>query len=364
LRLIFAGTPEFARVALERLHVAGFEIAFVLTQPDRPAGRGMKLQASAVKQFALDKGIPVAQPRSLRLDGKYPDDAATAHLAIEAAHAQAMVVAAYGLILPQWVLDAMSAAHEVASVGASFAAGPPQGEKAPLGGSAAHAVASVGAAVNKFGCFNIHASLLPRWRGAAPIHRAIEAGDTETGVTIMQMDAGLDTGDMLLVEKLPIAAMDTTATLHDKLAVLGGRLIVEALELAACGGLKPVQQPLEGITYAHKIEKHEAVIDWAQPASLIARRVRAFNPFPGASATVNGETLKIWAASVGPGTPPAAAECGSILAAAHEGIEVVAMNSIVTITELQRPGAKRLSAADFLRGFDLQPGMAFDKHER
>jgi methionyl-tRNA formyltransferase len=322
VRLIFAGTPEFARVALERLHAAGHEIALVLSQPDRPAGRGMKLHASAVKQFALDHGMAVAQPRSLRLDGKYPDDAAAARLAIETAQAHAMVVAAYGLILPQWVLD-----------------------------------------VPAKGCFNIHASLLPRWRGAAPIHRAIEAGDTETGVTIMQMDAGLDTGDILRVEKLPIAVTDTTASLHDKLAALGGQLMVEALQQAASGGLLPVPQPAEGITYAHKIEKHEAAIDWAQAAELIVRRVRAFNPFPGASASLNGETLKIWSASVGPGTPPASAGFGSILAVAPEGIAVAAMNSIVIISELQRPGGKRLSVADFLRGFDLQPGLAFEKRE-
>ena len=205
MRLIFAGTPDFARIALERLHAAGFEIPLVLCQPDRPAGRGMKLQASPVKQFALGKGIAVAQPRSLRLDGKYPDDAAAARVAIAAARADFMVVAAYGLILPQWVLDAPER-----------------------------------------GCLNIHASLLPRWRGAAPIHRAIEAGDAETGVTIMQMDAGLDTGDMLLEERLPIAQTDTTASLHDRLAVLGGRLIVEALELGVCGGFKTSQSLRSG----------------------------------------------------------------------------------------------------------------------
>jgi methionyl-tRNA formyltransferase len=318
--LIFAGTPEFARLALERLHAAGHDMALVLSQPDRPAGRGLKLHASSVKQYALDHGIPVAQPRSLRLDGKYPDDAAAARAAIEAAQADAMVVAAYGLILPQWVLDAP-----------------------------------------RLGCFNIHASLLPRWRGAAPIHRAIEAGDPETGVTIMQMDAGLDTGDMLLVEKLPIAASDTTTTLHDQLAALGGRLMVVALERAAAGALKPVPQPAEGVTYAHKIEKHEAAIDWAQAAELIVRRVRAFNPFPGASAEVNGETLKIWHATVAPGAPSVTAEFGSILAVAPEGIAVAAMNSIVLLTELQRPGGKRLGVADFLRGFDLHAGMAFTK---
>ncbi len=328
MRLIFAGTPEFARVALTRLHVAGHEIALVLTQPDRPAGRGMKLQPSSVKQYAIDMGFAVAQPPSLRLDGKYPIEAAAAQALIEAAQANAMVVAAYGLILPQWVLEMMSAG------------------------------------ARKFGCFNIHASLLPRWRGAAPIHRAIEAGDDETGVTIMQMDAGLDTGDMLLVEKLPIAATDTTATLHDKLAALGGRLMVETLQLAQSGSLRPLPQPPEGITYAHKIEKHEASIDWAQPASVISQRVRAFNPFPAASATLNGETLKIWATTVGPGSPPVNAEFGSILAVAIDGIAVAAMNSVVMITELQRPGGKRLSVAEFLRGFDLRAGMHFEPRGR
>jgi methionyl-tRNA formyltransferase len=319
VRLIFAGTPEFARVALAQLHAAGHEIVLVLSQPDRPAGRGMKLQACAVKQYALDHGMPVAQPRSLRLDGKFPDEASAAHAAIEAAQADAMVVAAYGLILPQWTLDAP-----------------------------------------RLGCFNIHASLLPRWRGAAPIHRAIEAGDLETGVTIMQMDAGLDTGDMLLVGKLPITITDSTATVHDTLAALGGELMVQALELAAAGGLKPVKQATAGISYAHKIEKHEAAIDWAQSAALITQRVRAFNPFPGASAMLKGEILKIWTAEVAPGAPPAGTKFGLILAVAPEGIAVAAMNSIVILAELQRPGGKRLKAADFLRGFDLRPGMVFD----
>jgi methionyl-tRNA formyltransferase len=319
VRLIFAGTPEFAREALAQLHAGGHEIVLVLSQPDRPAGRGLKLQASAVKQFALEHGIPVAQPRSLRLDGKYPEDANTARLAIEAAQADAMVVAAYGLILPQWVLDAPAK-----------------------------------------GCFNIHASLLPRWRGAAPIHRAIEAGDAETGVTIMQMDAGLDTGDMLMAHTLPITASDTTASLHDRLAVLGGRLMLLTLEKAAAGELRPVQQPAEGISYAHKIEKHEAAIDWAQPARLITQRIRAFNPFPGASTQLNGELFKIWSAKLAPGRPPEDTKFGTILAVATEGIAVAAINSIVTISELQRPGGKRLSAADFLRGFALQPGMVLD----
>jgi methionyl-tRNA formyltransferase len=320
LRLIFAGTPEFARIALAQLHAAGHDIVLVLSQPDRPAGRGMKLHASAVKQFALDHGLPVMQPRSLRLDGKFPEDAAAAQQTILEAKADAMVVAAYGLILPQWVLD-----------------------------------------VPTLGCFNIHGSLLPRWRGAAPIHRAIEAGDQETGITIMQMDAGLDTGDMLAVQPLPIAETDTTASLHDVLAELGGRMMVRTLEEAQSGTLKPVAQPTEGITYAHKIEKHEAALDWAQSAEHIVQRVRAFNPFPVASAVIKGESLKIWNARVAPGAPPAGAELGQILAVTPECIAVAAINSIVNITELQRAGAKRLRAADFVRGFDLQPGMAFEK---
>ncbi len=313
MRVIFAGTPEFARVALERLHAARFEIPLVLTQPDRPAGRGMKLQPSPVKQFAQAHGIEVAQPRSLRLDGKYPEDAAAAKLAIEAAHADVMVVAAYGLILPQWVLEAP-----------------------------------------RRGCLNIHASLLPRWRGAAPIHRAIEAGDRETGVTIMQMDAGLDTGDMLLTERLPISPEDTTGTLHDKLATLGGRLIVEALELAACGGFHPVRQPAEGVTYAHKIEKAEASIDWTQPALAIERRIRAFDPFPGAVARVRGEAVKVWRAAVM--HEPAAAAPGTVVALDGRGIEVACGEGRLQVLELQRAGGKRLPAAEFLRGFPLEVG--------
>ncbi len=351
MRLSFAGTPEFARVALEHLHAAGHEIALVLTQPDRPAGRGLKLQASAVKQFALAHGLALAQPRSLRLDGNYPDDALAARLALEAAQADAMVVAAYGLILPQWVLDMMSAA----------APGRPKQGTAPSGGSEDTPVPNVGA--HKLGCFNIHASLLPRWRGAAPIHRAIEAGDAETGITIMQMDAGLDTGAMLRVERLPIAATDTSASLHDKLALLGARLMVATLDLAQRGQLSPRQQPTQGVSYAPKIEKHEALIDWEQAAELIVRRVRAFNPFPGASATLKGETLKVWAAHARSEAPPADARCGSILAVAPDGISVAAKASVVTITELQRPGGKRLGVAEFRRGFDLQPGMVFEKRE-
>ncbi len=321
LRIIFAGTPEFARVALEKLHTAGHTVVLVLTQPDRPAGRGMKLQASSVKQYAVQQGFPVAQPRSLRLDGKYPEDAASARQAILDARADVMVVAAYGLILPLWTLQ----------------------DSAP-----------------RLGCLNIHGSLLPRWRGAAPIHRAIEAGDSHTGVTIMQMDAGLDTGDMLLSQSLPIAEDDTTATLHDRVADLGAALLLQVLDQAAVGQLQPVRQPEQGVTYAHKIEKHEAAIDWALDASTVTRRVRAFNPFPGATTTLQGEVIKVWAAHPGDGAAqPTAHLSGVIVAVAPAGIAVAAMNSIVILTELQRPGGKRLAVADFLRGFDVQPGMRF-----
>jgi methionyl-tRNA formyltransferase len=327
MKIIFAGTPEFSRVALEALKHAGFEIVLVLTQPDRPAGRGMKLQASPVKQFALDQAIAVAQPRSLRLDGKYPEEAAAAKAHIEAAQADVMIVAAYGLILPQWVLE-----------------------------------------MPRLGCLNIHASLLPRWRGAAPIHRAIEAGDTDTGITIMQMDAGLDTGDMLLVESLPIAPQDSTPSLHDKLARLGGRLIVEALDIAACGKLAPTPQPAQGITYAHKIDKAQSAVDWQQSATQIERRIRAFAPSPGCSGMLRGELIKLCAAQVVDifeykndsrlsSTHVGKAE---ILMANAAGVDVVCgAGSVLRITELQRAGGKRLSAAEFLRGFAVMPGERF-----
>jgi methionyl-tRNA formyltransferase len=315
VKVAFAGTPEFARVALQAIAAAGYEIVLVLTQPDRPAGRGMKLQASPVKQFAAAHGWPVAQPRSLRLDGKYPEEATAARAALLEAKPDVMVVAAYGLILPQWVLDAP-----------------------------------------RLGCLNIHASLLPRWRGAAPIHRAIEAGDAETGVTIMQMDAGLDTGDMLLSESLAIGE-DSTAQLHDRLAALGGRLIVDALKQAEAATLQAEAQPAEGVNYAHKVEKHEAQVDWTQDAAAIVRRIRAFDPFPGASSVLDGETIKLWAARVQPGAVRGSA--GTVLAAGAPGIAVAARDGVVVITELQRPGGKRLAAADFLRGFDIKPGQVF-----
>ena len=316
MKVIFAGTPEFASAALQSLLQAGHTVPLVLTQPDRPAGRGMKLQASPVKQCALAHGIAVAQPRSLRLDGKYPDDAAAARDALLAAQADVMVVAAYGLILPQWVLDL-----------------PPRG------------------------CFNIHASLLPRWRGAAPIHRAIEAGDAETGITIMQMDAGLDTGDMLLAERLPIGPQDTTASLHDRLAAQGARLIVQALELAAAGRLLATPQPADGVTYAHKIDKAESTIDWSLDAEVIARRVRALDPFPGASTDCAGEVIKVWYCEIDSKQSNVDVRNGDILSVNSLGVTVACGQGALRLTTLQRPGGKRLSAAEFLRGFDLRPGM-------
>ena len=369
MKVIFAGTPEFASAALQQLLAAGYRVPLVLTQPDRPAGRGLKLQASAVKLLALQHGITVAQPRSLRLDGKYQGDAAAAQAAMLAAQADVMVVAAYGLILPQWVLD-----------------------------------------LPRLGCLNIHASLLPRWRGAAPIHRAIEAGDANTGITIMQMDAGLDTGDMLLVASLPIADDDTTTTLHDKLAVLGGQSIVQALQ-ALQPSLQPMPQPQPqlqpipqprlpqgtaadsdaarqlGITYAHKIDKAEARIDWQQSAAAIARKVRALDPFPGCTAQIAGETVKINAAVVQADVqadpvavmPPAGhpaltanyyennsnisnkcLDYGTILHLNTDAISVQCGDGVLQLTQLQRAGGKRLAAADFLRGFALQVGQRFE----
>ncbi|XQU69108.1 hypothetical protein OJJOAM_001839 [Cupriavidus sp. H18C1] len=241
LRVAFAGTPEFARVALAAIVEAGFPVVAVLTQPDRPAGRGMQLQASPVKQHALAQGLgPILQPRSLRRHGKYPEEAVAAIDALAAQAPDVMVVAAYGLILPAEVLT-----------------------------------------LPRHGCLNIHASLLPRWRGAAPIHRAIEAGDAQTGITLMQMDEGLDTGAMIAREPVPIGEDTTTGTLHDTLAALGGRMIVQALRrLAADGALPAEPQPEQGVTYAEKIGKDEARLDLRRAAVELARQIRAFNPFP------------------------------------------------------------------------------------
>ncbi|MFM7484375.1 MAG: methionyl-tRNA formyltransferase [Burkholderiaceae bacterium] len=312
MRAIFAGTPEFAAVALAAMHAAGIEVPLVLTQPDRPAGRGMQMHTSPVKQFALQHYIPVVQPASLRLDGKFADQAQQAHDVLCTTDHDVMVVAAYGLILPSSVLM-----------------------------------------IAPKGCINIHASLLPRWRGAAPIHRAIEAGDVDTGITIMQMDAGLDTGDMLLVAREPISPSDTTGELHDRLARLGGQLIVEALQRLSANELLPTPQPTEGVTYAAKITKDEAALDWQQPASVLLRRIHAFNPAPGASAQLGDTVLKVWRAEqvAGAGQP------GLVLAVDTRGVTVACGEHALLLTELQKPGGKRLAAANFLQGFPIQVGQ-------
>ena len=331
MRLVFAGTPEFAAVALRRLGVAGHQIVLVLTQPDRPAGRGMRLQESPVKRLAMSLGVPVCQPRSLRLDARFPEDAAAARQAMAGARADAMVVAAYGLILPQWVLDAMA-------------------QPGPHGGAA-------------LGCLNIHASLLPRWRGAAPIHRAIEAGDRETGVCIMQMDVGLDTGCVLLQESITIehegVQADTSGTLHDRLARLGGELIVRALAQAqAADGALPAQaQDIEGVCYAEKVSKAQARIDWTAGAPQLERRIRAFNPHPGAWTTLGADVIKVWRARLVSATLPQGAPPGTVVAVGAAGIAVACGAGALQLLELQRAGGKRLEAADFLRGQALAVGL-------
>jgi methionyl-tRNA formyltransferase len=275
----------------------------------------MKLQPSQVKQVALAHGLTVAQPPGLRLDGRHGEAAEATRRLLEQARPDVMVVAAYGLILPRWVLQ-----------------------------------------WPRWGCINVHASLLPRWRGAAPIHRAIEAGDTATGITIMQMDEGLDTGDMLLVERVPILPTDTTGRLHDRLADLGGRLVVEALEMAARGALSAIPQPADGITYAHKIDKAEALIDWTQPAFEIERRIRAWDPFPGAVTAWGQELLKVWAAHGGNEAEATLAAPGTILAVGRDGVQVQTGAGTLWLTQWQRSGGKRLSAAEFLAGFEWPAG--------
>ncbi len=315
MKIAFAGTPEFAASALQALYTSNeHELVLVLTQPDRPAGRGMKLQMSPVKLAALAHNTPVLQPRSLRLDGKFPDDARAAQAALEAAAPDVMIVAAYGLLLPPWVL-----------------------------------------ALPPHGCLNLHASLLPRWRGAAPIHRAIEAGDAQTGITVMQMDAGLDTGDMLLTQAIAIDSADTTGSLHDKLAAVSADLQLQALALLSKNALKRTPQPQEGITYAHKIDKAEAALDLRLSAAQLANKVRAFDPFPGATALIKGETIKLWkcAPTSDKGAP------GNVLKADAAGVLVACGEGALLCAELQRAGGKRLAAAAFLAGFALHAGDQF-----
>jgi methionyl-tRNA formyltransferase len=316
LRVGFAGTPEFAAAALQAIIQSGFTVALVLTQPDRPAGRGMQLQASAVKTLALRHGLALAQPSSLRLDGKYPDEAAAAKAQIDAARLDVLVVAAYGLILPQWVLDAPA----------------------------------------RLGCLNIHASLLPRWRGAAPIHRAIEAGDAQTGITIMQMDAGLDTGAMIRTDVVPIPQRATTAQLHDSLATLGAQAIVAVLDeaLKTSARLISTPQPPDGITYAEKISKTEAAIDPRQSAQALGAKIRALNPAPGAHGVVNGEAFKIWNCYfLNSNKPNEYPGLGAIFLQNNE-VCLQASDGVLAITEVQKPGAKRVAAIDWWRSLSAE----------
>ena len=303
MKLIFAGTPDFAAQALRAIIDAGHEVALVLTQPDRPSGRGLALRPSPVKVVAAAAGMNVLQPASLR------DPAAQATIAAVAA--DAMIVAAYGLILPQAVLD-----------------------------------------LPRLGCLNIHASLLPRWRGAAPIQRALLAGDEETGICIMQMDAGLDTGAVLAQGALPITGDDTAASLHDKLAALGATLIVDTLARLP---LPPIAQPENGVTYAAKIAKTEAPLDWRRDAVALERQVRAFNPFPGASASVDGLALKVLRAE----RVAASGKPGSVLAVDRDGVVVACGEQALRLTELQKSGGRPLPAAQFLAGTPIAVGAAF-----
>ncbi len=303
MKLIFAGTPDFAAQSLNAIVAAGHRVELVLTQPDRPSGRGMTLRSSPVKEAAEASGIDVFQPLTLK------DPAAQER--VRAVQADAMIVAAYGLILPQAVLD-----------------------------------------MPRFGCINIHASLLPRWRGAAPIQRAILAGDAESGVCIMQMDAGLDTGPVLLSGRVPISAEDTAGILHDKLAELGARLVVDTLARLP---IDAVPQSEDGLTYAAKIDKAEAQLDWRLPAVQLERQIRAFNPFPGALGTLDGVAVKVWRAEL----VTAAATPGTILSVERKGIIVACGDGGLRLTELQKAGGKRLPAAQFLAGNPIAPGAVF-----
>ena len=305
MKVIFAGTPDFAAAALKAIAAAGFEIPLVLTQPDRPKGRGMQLAPSPVKQAALELGLRVAQPEKLRNN-------AEALQMLKEVEADVMVVAAYGLILPQDVLD-----------------------------------------TPKHGCLNIHASLLPRWRGAAPIQRAIEAGDAETGVCIMQMDIGLDTGDVVSEHCYAIQPTDTANEVHDALMSLGAAAIVADLQqLKAEGRLKSVKQPEEGVTYAQKLSKEEARIDWNESAAVIERKIRAFNPVPAAWVEYQGKPMKIWRAEV----VAQQGRAGEVLSCSSDGLIVACGENALKITELQPSGGKRMNIAAFAAGHTVEAG--------
>ena len=312
MKIVFAGTPEFAAQAMRAIEAAGHQIVLVLTQPDRRAGRGMHLHASPVKTFALEKNIPVLQPSTLKrgaIDPEKKVEAETAYQQLAKLEFDAMVVVAYGLILPQEILD-------------------------------------LAEQKGRFGCFNIHASLLPRWRGAAPIQRAIEAGDQKTGICIMQMDAGLDTGDIVLMQELDIAKEETSASLHDRLADMGSNLIVQTLNALDAGNiLVRTPQAKDGVSYAEKILKSEAEIHWQLSASEIDQRIRAFNPFPGASASLGGELIKIFNSALAVGAPlKHSASPGQILGTSETGVYVQCGDGVIELIEIQRPGGKRMNA--------------------
>lgn len=314
MKIGFAGTPVFASAALEALFNDGHEIKVVLTQPDRPAGRGMKLMPSPVKQFALAHDLLVLQPSGLRLDGRYGDEAQQARDVLLGLDLDVLVVAAYGLILPRWVLD-----------------------------------------LPRLGCLNIHASLLPRWRGAAPIQRAIEAGDAVTGISIMQMDEGLDTGDVLLTEEVPIGPEDNAQMLHDRLAECGARLIVQALRSLQGGGLTPTPQPEHGVTYAQKLDKSEALLDMTRPAAELACRIRAFDPVPGAKLLLPAmvEPVKVFDAVALDVQKNLSAKAGQVVAAGAQGIDFATGQGVLRVRQLQKSGGKRQDAAAFLAGHNL-----------
>jgi len=308
-RIVFAGTPEFAVPSLERVLMDGYSIVAVFTQPDRPAGRGRSMHASPVKQLASSHGLPIYQPVSLK------DPATQASMA--ALSPTLMIVVAYGLILPRAVLD-----------------------------------------IPAYGCINVHASLLPRWRGAAPIARAIEAGDSETGITLMQMNEGLDTGPMLAQSRVPILDSDTAATLHDRMAVAGAALLGSQLPAFLAGELRPVPQNDTGATYAPKLARESAPVDWRQPANVIANHIRAFNPWPVAESRYGGQRVRLWMGRVA--STAAAAVPGTVLSVDPGGIRVAAGDGAVCLTRLQRDGGRPLPAADFVNGFPIVMGGRFE----
>lgn len=317
MKIVFAGTPEFAAQAMRAIDAAGHQIVLVLTQPDRRSGRGMHVQASPVKTFALEKNIPLLQPASLRRNSADPEKQAEAEAAyqqLSTTDFDVMVVVAYGLILPQDFLD-------------------------------------IAESNLRHGCFNIHASILPRWRGAAPIQRSIEHGDSKTGVSIMKMDVGLDTGDTVLVREIAIADDETSASLHDRLAKLGAESIVEALSTLQQGAsLIKTPQAAEGIRYAEKILKSEAEIDWQLGATEIDHRIRAFNPFPGATSNLDGIPMKFWNSRVShSGGYSQTGQIGEVLGFSKEGAFIQCGQGVIEVLEMQKPGGKRMNAVAYLR---------------